>query len=523
MEANFEDQLGWATDKEIFKLINGETIYYSNKVHKYNSFSLKQERNLLLTNKCIYNLQNKKIKRQMKYDEMLGITFSSQSNEFVVHGDQGHDFHFVSPDKTIIIYIIAKCYENLFKKPLTLCQVKEKSLKSYVTTKKEKKRNSTSSKLNDQNIIDTQTFMIDNNPIEASKIYSMDISVGRKMTISKTLVESSKNISCKLIFSNSEKIKTIIYDDFKIIKIIGRGIMGKVFLSKNRLNNEYYALKSIQKNILEKGDSTCPSYIQIIKSIKNLKFPFLINVQLCFETDDRIYFSFPYIQGEEFLFNIKTYKNYNEEKIKFYAGIIGLTLDYLHKNGIEYKSFSSKNILIDKDGYLKIVPFHIGKILKLKKTNKTKKILDKYKDEYSPPEVFLEGDSQNLKSADWWNLGIIIFEMLYNIPPFFTDEESEIKQIIINTELKFPKNPPISNNLKDLINKLLKKKFNERLGYENGFEDIKKHEFFKGFNFDDLLSKKIEAPYKPKIGDILENNKKMEQKFTYEDLKRMGY
>ena len=195
----------------------------------------------------------------------------------------------------------------------------------------------------------------------------------------------------------------------------------------------------------------------------------------------------------------------------------------MHKNGIEYKSFSSKNILIDKDGYLKIVPFHIGKILKLKKTNKTKKILDKYKDEYSPPEVFLEGDSQNLKSADWWNLGIIIFEMLYNIPPFFTDEESEIKQIIISTELKFPKNPPISNNLKDLINKLLKKKFNERLGYENGFEDIKKHEFFKGFNFDDLLSKKIEAPYKPKIGDILENNKKMEQKFTYEDLKRMGY
>ena len=103
MEINFQDFLGWSMDKEILKVIGKENIYFSNKVYKFNSLKLKQERNLVLTDKGIYNFHNKKIRRQMKYEEMLGITFSSVSNEFVVHADKGYDFHFFSPDKTIII------------------------------------------------------------------------------------------------------------------------------------------------------------------------------------------------------------------------------------------------------------------------------------------------------------------------------------------------------------------------------------------------------------------------------------
>jgi hypothetical protein len=125
MEPNFQDFLSWSNDKEILKAINNEVIYYSNKIHKFNTF--KQERNLVLTNKSLYNFQGKKIKRQMKYEEMLGITFSKQSNEFVVHAKEGYDFHFLSPDKTMIIYIISVFYESISNKPIILCQVNEKS------------------------------------------------------------------------------------------------------------------------------------------------------------------------------------------------------------------------------------------------------------------------------------------------------------------------------------------------------------------------------------------------------------
>ena len=73
MEPNLYDHLGFATDKTIQSIIGKEIIYYSNKVQKYNKLSMKQERNLLLTDKCLYNLHNKKVKRSLKYKEMLAI------------------------------------------------------------------------------------------------------------------------------------------------------------------------------------------------------------------------------------------------------------------------------------------------------------------------------------------------------------------------------------------------------------------------------------------------------------------
>ena len=104
------------------------------------------------------------------------------------------------------------------------------------------------------------------------------------------------------------------------------------------------------------------------------------------------------------------------------------------------------------------------------------------------------------------------------------DTQEQIEALInigfTKKELKFPESPKISESLKDLIKKLLKKDYRERLGYQNGFEDIKKHEFFKGFNFKDLLEKKIKAPHKPIIGNILDDNKKYEKIYTFEDLKR---
>ena len=520
MKPNFQDLLNLYMDKDIIKIIGNETIYYSNKIYKINAFSIKKERSLVLTDLSLYNIKNKKVKRKMKYEEMLGITFSTFNNEFVVHANKGYDFYFLSHDKTIIIYIIAKCYEKIVHKHIILCQVKDKSLKPYVTTKKQKKKDSHHSELDEKNRIDTLTFIIDNDPVETSKRSLKDLVGGAKNPNFPVIQEEPKKINSKIIFSNDNKIKDIGFEDFNIVTIIGRGISGNALLVENQFNKENYVLKNIEKKYFDIDDSK----LQKIKQFtKNLVFPFLINIDFCFETDDRIYFAFPYIQGEDLFYNIYKNEKFDEEKIRFYSGIIGLTLDYLDKNGVKYKSFSSKNILIDKDGYLKLVPFHIGTIFKIKNDdkNKYKNIVENYKNEYSPPEVFID-DTQKNKCAYWWNLGVLIFEMIYNIPPFFTDIDAEMKNVITNNELKFPNIPQISENLKDLINKLLNKKCEERLGYQNGFDDIKKHIFFKDYNFEELLGKTKEAPYKPTMTVMLETNKKIEEKFTYKDLKKYG-
>ena len=517
MESIFQDYLYWSNDNEILKIIGKEKIYFSNKVSKFSSFSIKQDRNLILTDKCLYNFQNKKIKRQMKYEEMLGITFSKLSNEFVVHANQGYDFHFISPDKITIIYIIAKFYEKIMNKAIILCEVNEKSLKQYVTTKKDKKKDINNSRLDENSIIDTQTFIIDNNPNINNKRSFSQASDGKKNNLPIDL-ENPKIIKNKVIYSNDEKIKNVGFEDFNIIKLLGRGLSGKVFLVKNIFNKKYYALKSVSKNIFE-IDNLSLKIIQFFS--KDSKFPFLINPYFCFETEDRIYFAFPYIQGEQLYYHIKINKFLEEEKIKFYTAIISLSLDYLHNNGIKYKIFNSKNIIIGRDGYLKIVPFHIERILEIK-NKKNKNILEKYKNEYSPPEIFLEDNDENIGAEDWWNLGIIIFEMAYGIPPFYSDDDNEMKKIIINKELKFPKNSKISENLKDLIIRLLSKDYKKRLGY-HGFEEIKNHPFLKDFNYNDLLEKKIKPLYEPIIGDILEGNKTINKIFNFEDLQKIKF
>ena len=213
--------------------------------------------------------------------------------------------------------------------------------------------------------------------------------------------------------------------------------------------------------------------------------------------------------------HIKKENGIDEKRIKFYSAIIALCIKYLHNYHIDNINFSSKNIFIVKDGYLKLIPFHLGNILPLKK-DYTNKIIQKYKNEYTPPEIYLNLDI-NKKICDWWNLGILIFEMVYGITPFFSEFNTNLKKIICNDEIKFPNKPTISKECKDLIRKLLNKKYKERLGFNNDFDDIRKHDFFKEINFDDLNDRKIESCYKPIVDDIQLEESKM-NKFTFEDL-----
>ena len=293
MEPNFYDHLGWSSDKSILSIIGKEIIYYSNKVYKYNSLSMKQERSLLLTDQCLYNIEKKKVKRMMRYKEMLGITFSNHSNEFVVHALEGFDFHFVSEEKLVIIYIIAKCYEIILNESIIICEVKEKSLKQYITAKKFKKKDNKTTKLDKKYAIDTRTFIEDNPPPKINKRSYTEFDA---KGILSEFEEGPKLFKNELIFSTDLKIKFINLSDFIIKAVIGKGSVSKVLLSLCKKNEKYYALKYISIDNLNLNNNYDP------KNLKNflvkLYFHFLINVEFCFQTNEKIYFSFPYIKGE---------------------------------------------------------------------------------------------------------------------------------------------------------------------------------------------------------------------------------
>ena len=490
------DSLNWANDKEIQEIIKDEKLYFSGMITKINHYGMSQERSIILTEKALYNMKKKSLRRKIAYTDIRGITYSKLTYEFVIHGnDDEYDYQYIHNDRNLIICFIAIFYQNVAFKPLQICEVEEKTLKNYVTQKKEKKKDYSFSKMDPKFLIDTNDF-INQNMKEISANNEIDVQEEKKR----------KNT----IFSRHKTVKSVELNDFQIIKILGRGTFGKVCLVQYTPTKEYYAMKSLKKDVLLDMEQVQNTILEK-KILQTLDHPFLVGMVFCFQTEERIYFVMPFIRGGELFQHLRTEKFFKEDKVRFYAASMGLALEYLHNHGIIYRDIKPENILIGEDGYIKLIDFGMAKMLK--ENEKTMTFCGT--PEYLAPEI-ITGEGHN-KAADWWSYGILIFEMLCGIPPFYCENAERMYDLITNAELRFPKRIQVSDNAKDLIKKLLIKNQDKRLGVNKGFEEIKTHPFFQGFDFDALLAKKLEAPFIPVLKDKLDVGN-FDEEFTSEEI-----
>jgi serum/glucocorticoid-regulated kinase 2 len=227
-------------------------------------------------------------------------------------------------------------------------------------------------------------------------------------------------------------------------------------------------MKSLKKDVLLDMDQVQSTILEK-KILQSLEHPFLVGMVFCFQTEERIYFIMPFIRGGELFQHLRTEKFFKEDKVRFYAASMGLALEYLHTHGIVYRDIKPENILIGEDGYLKLIDFGMAKMLK----GNEKAMSFCGTPEYLAPEI-ITGEGHN-KAADWWSYGVLLYEMLFGIPPFYSKNTEKMFDLITKAELKFPKKIEVSEDAKDLIKKLLIKNQDLRLGSEGGFETIKKH------------------------------------------------
>ena len=502
MDSYIQDNLKWQNDPEIVSIIGKEKIYYSNKITKVNSYGIAQERTIVLTNDGIYNVHSKKTKRKMKFNEISGITFSSISNEFVIHGnDAEYDYQYQSKDKKFIIFLIATFYQKIYNKNIKLCEVNEKNLRNYVASKTDKKKGNYS-KMDENFLIDTQTFLFDNIPVKNT---NGDSNNNDNIIRGSVKLLKDSIITSNVIFSRDEKLKTAKFGDFNLLKVIeSDGVNKTILVTLKNNKKDYYTLKSFENKNL------CKNYFEIINMIANLCYPFLINSIMSFQTKDRLYFVFPFIPGEKlykYIYINRPPIKFNENQIKIYAAVLGLTLDYIHANCVEFTDINLKDILLGINGY----PYVKLKIENLISISKEEKILN----EYTAPEIYLGKKKE--KISDWWSYGIIIYELFYGITPFFSEDKTKLKDLIINKDIKFPVNCNVSTYANDFLRKILNKKMEQRLGYNSGFDEIKKHSFFKEINFDDIINQKVDQSFKPAIEDIFKRRITFGQ-FTRGDL-----
>ena len=313
--------------------------------------------------------------------------------------------------------------------------------------------------------------------------------------------------------------------EYESLKIIGRGAFGEVHVCREIKTGKIYAVKKINKNVLLKKNQVIHirSEQQIMSKVKS---PWIVDLKASFQEDDYLYLVMEFCQGGDFM-NLLIKKDIlTEKEAKFYLVELILAVESIHKLNCIHRDIKPDNILIDKNGHIKLSDFGLAKISdnfvqsQINNNNINNKKRPTHQKNYScvgtayyvAPEVLKKtGYSEDI---DWWSVGVIFFEMLVGYAPFCSEETKDVCYRVMNWKqfLKIPDDVVISKEAEDLIFKMINNS-NERLG-KNGVEEIKAHPFFKNVDWKNIRNSK--APFIPELENDYDT-KYFEEKFKYEE------
>ena len=157
-----EDNLEFENNMLIKQKIGNETIYYSDNIKKINFglFMKIQERSLLITDLAVYNIKGDEIRKRLKIEDIIGISYSTESEQFIIHmNENGYDYVFLSPERKKIVKFLQYLHKNLKLEDLLFCLRNESNLKKYVVSKKERARDPYLFKINKGESIPIEEFL----------------------------------------------------------------------------------------------------------------------------------------------------------------------------------------------------------------------------------------------------------------------------------------------------------------------------------------------------------------------------
>ncbi|KAL4498348.1 hypothetical protein ABPG72_013154 [Tetrahymena utriculariae] len=290
--------------------------------------------------------------------------------------------------------------------------------------------------------------------------------------------------------SSNQKYAELKLEEMIYIKKLGFGQFGSVYLVKNKHDNQFYALKVIQKaQVIQQNLEK--HLIQEKKVLEVAQFPFMMKFIKTFKDNQNVYFLLEYVKGMELFDVIREIGLLNTYDSQFYIASLLLNIEYLHTNSIIYRDIKPENIIIDYKGYMKLIDMGTAKFLK-GSSGKTFTIIGT--PHYMAPEI-LTGAGYTY-SVDLWSIGICLYEFMCGGVPFAEDVEDpyEIYEEIIHKNLDFPSF--LKDKLaKNMMNQLLNKQPQLRLG--GSFAALKANQWFTTFDWDKLIDRELKAPYIP--------------------------
>ncbi|CAK8534274.1 unnamed protein product [Lathyrus sativus] len=313
---------------------------------------------------------------------------------------------------------------------------------------------------------------------------------------------------------HSSKDRTSI-DDFEIIKPISRGAFGRVFLAKKRTTGDLFAIK-----VLKKADMIRKNAVESILAERDIlitvRNPFVVRFFYSFTCRENLYLVMEYLNGGDLYSLLRNLGCLDEEVARVYMAEVVLALEYLHSLSVVHRDLKPDNLLIAHDGHVKLTDFGLSKVGLINSTDDLSgpavsgtSLLEEDESEtftsedqrerrkkrsavgtpdYLAPEILL-GTGHGY-TADWWSVGVILFELLVGIPPFNAEHPQTIFDNILNRKIPWPEVPEeMSLEAHDLIDRLLTEDPNQRLG-ARGASEVKQHVFFKDINWDTLARQK---------------------------------
>merc|ERR1739844_819902 len=272
---------------------------------------------------------------------------------------------------------------------------------------------------------------------------------------------------------NKKGKNKVTFENFEFLKVLGKGTFGKVILCREKATNQLYAMKILKKEVIIKKDEVEHTMTEK-RVLQKTDHPFLLTLKYSFTTVDRLCLVTEYVNGGELYSHLARERQFCRESTRFYGAEIISAIDYLHTNAIIYRDLKLENLLLDKDGHIKIADFGLCKEdIRWGRTTKTFCGTP----EYLAPEV----------------LDVVKYGMMVGRWPFYNQDHEIMFENILASDVRFPSK--MSDNARDLLTGLLVKEPAKRLGGgPEGAKEIMRHVFFETIDWIGPQEKKIFPP-----------------------------